>query len=465
MKRWYDTQIGRPLSHAQAAPSGRINIQAHFAGTGALKLTPSGKVWAEIRMAGTGGASFNARRLLAAVAQFAGGSTLFADLYGKMVPATASFAGSSTCTISKIAQGWQAVAQFAGAGLLQTQNPTVLHRWIALAQFAGGSTLTANMLQHGRIQAVANFAGSSTMNITSVRQRMLAVARFVGASSWLITPRQRMLARASFVGVGSWQTIGNIIPAGGGTPPNAPVLTLASSTSDTTPDFDIDLPSGAANGTEARVGDVLIVQDSPDAGSNWNTYVSHVLVSGDLSGNAVGATATALPSGSYQYRARLERGALYSSWSAVVSGSIVVPPAAPVLTIVSAESDTTPDFDIDIPTGAGDDSDAAVGDLLIVQTLISGPGTTWQPYLSHTIVSGDLSGSGFSASAAPLVAGTYLARARLERSSVPSPWSANVVFVIRVGSTVPANIHTRSQANKGEASATAGRLRAQIDKG
>lgn len=97
--------------------------------------------------------------------------------------------------------------------------------------------------------------------------------------------------------------------------PFPPVLAWASVPSDQTPNFDIDLPTGAGDTTDVAVGDVLVVQYSTDAGFNWTTYLTDTLDAGEIAGSSLNVTASILSLGVYVFRSRLERSGSPSEWS------------------------------------------------------------------------------------------------------------------------------------------------------
>lgn len=93
---------------------------------------------------------------------------------------------------------------------------------------------------------------------------------------------------------------------------DAPTLDWTSDGTDSTPDFDVTLPTGFGNYRDAAVNDVLRIEYSPG-----NTYLTRTLISGDLLGSAISLSASALADGTYAFRARLERsGVGNSAWSA-----------------------------------------------------------------------------------------------------------------------------------------------------
>lgn len=105
------------------------------------------------------------------------------------------------------------------------------------------------------------------------------------------------------------------------------------------------------------------------------------------------------------------------------SSLVALSPFAPVLTWVGDEADRTPDFDVDIPSGNGAPHDAAADDVLRIQYSSNG-GSSWNAYLTHTFTSGDIAGDPITVSGVtPIVNGSYLFRARIERGLFLSAWS------------------------------------------
>jgi hypothetical protein len=110
--------------------------------------------------------------------------------------------------------------------------------------------------------------------------------------------------------------------------PGAVVLTWDGVSSDTTPNFDVDLPSGNGAPRDAAAGDVLRIQYSSNGGSSWNAYLTHTLDAGDIAVGSITVTGVSpLADGSYLFRPRLERGALVSAWGASESVTIDSGPA------------------------------------------------------------------------------------------------------------------------------------------
>lgn len=104
--------------------------------------------------------------------------------------------------------------------------------------------------------------------------------------------------------------------------PTAPTLTWDGVATDTTPNFDVGLPGGAAPGA-AAVADDLVIQYSADSGANWSAYLTDPLDAGDIAGSPLTETGvTPLAGGSYTFRARLVRGAHVSAWSASAAATV-----------------------------------------------------------------------------------------------------------------------------------------------
>lgn len=102
-------------------------------------------------------------------------------------------------------------------------------------------------------------------------------------------------------------------------------------------------------------------------------------------------------------------------------------PNPPLLGWATSIDDTTPNFNVDLPKDFEDFRDAKVGDDLVVQ--YQDEGGDWSSpteYLTHTLTSEDLEGDPISENAAELEDGQYEFRARLERGSTFSNWSATV---------------------------------------
>lgn len=132
------------------------------------------------------------------------------------------------------------------------------------------------------------------------------------------------------------------VGGGGNVPtvaPAAPILSLTSNSSDNTPNFNVDLPYGVGDGTDAQAGDVLRIRRSTD---NWATsadYLIYTLTSADITATSVSAASTgALANNTYLMEGRLERAAGNSPWSADVTALVDVI-AFPTVTYLGANHD------------------------------------------------------------------------------------------------------------------------------
>lgn len=106
--------------------------------------------------------------------------------------------------------------------------------------------------------------------------------------------------------------------------PGAPALTLTSASNDTTPNFDVDLPSGYGDARDVAVNDVLVIEYALQSGGAWATYVSYPITAPDISADIINkAGVTPLAHNTYQFRAYLTRGATTGTISAVVSNVVV----------------------------------------------------------------------------------------------------------------------------------------------
>lgn len=93
--------------------------------------------------------------------------------------------------------------------------------------------------------------------------------------------------------------------------PGSPLLAWDDDTADATPDFTVSFDE------RALVGDVVRVQYSSDINFSSPSDVTNTLDSGEVT---AGEAAVALPSlsdGVYFVRARIERGAIVTSWSVI----------------------------------------------------------------------------------------------------------------------------------------------------
>jgi hypothetical protein len=101
-------------------------------------------------------------------------------------------------------------------------------------------------------------------------------------------------------------------------------------------------------------------------------------------------------------------------------------PGAVVLTWDGDDTDTRPDFDVDLPSGQGAPLDAEVDDVLVIQyRLQSGVDGDYAEYLTDTLDAGEVAGDTITVPGVdPLSDGDYYFRARLERDgTLFGPWS------------------------------------------
>lgn len=91
---------------------------------------------------------------------------------------------------------------------------------------------------------------------------------------------------------------------------DAPTIAWLGDSTDFTPGFDFNLgePGNALD------GDILHSEYSVD-GSSWSDYIDHELTVSDLVDLVISETGTVLHRGTFQFRARLERGSDVSDWS------------------------------------------------------------------------------------------------------------------------------------------------------
>lgn len=140
--------------------------------------------------------------------------------------------------------------------------------------------------------------------------------------------------------------------------PGTPVLTWDGNSADTTPNFSVDLPHGNGAPLDAAVGDVLRVQVSAAGANVWSAYVTPTLDAGNIAGNPITVTgATPLANGTYDFRARLERGTHIGSWSAIKTATVAAPSAAITYRgsgTSTAASATVASYSIDIGPAAID---------------------------------------------------------------------------------------------------------------
>lgn len=117
-----------------------------------------------------------------------------------------------------------------------------------------------------------------------------------------------------------------------------------------------------------------------------------------------------------------------------VGGGGVTAPTAPVLAWVSANTDTTPEFTIDI------DDTVAEGDTLTFQRQANGGDWSSPTETSSVITAGEDLANEISLALAELPAGDYEARCRVVVDGVPSAWSNVVDF------DIAASYETESEA-------------------
>jgi hypothetical protein len=105
-------------------------------------------------------------------------------------------------------------------------------------------------------------------------------------------------------------------------------------------------------------------------------------------------------------------------------------PFAPALTWNGSTADRTPDFDVDISSGNGAPYDTATNDVLRIE-YSANSGANWSAYLTHSFSSGEIAGNPITVSGVtPLANGAYLFRARIERGSNESAWSASAAVTV-----------------------------------
>lgn len=105
-------------------------------------------------------------------------------------------------------------------------------------------------------------------------------------------------------------------------------------TNDTTPTFDVDLPSGFGDGRDTVAGDVIRLEISDDA--TFTTSITDTADAGDVVTDIVSLTPPALADGVYYARARMERGALLGPWSATLA--FIIDTTAPTISTSSSQS-------------------------------------------------------------------------------------------------------------------------------
>ena len=129
-----------------------------------------------------------------------------------------------------------------------------------------------------------------------------------------------------------------------GLSPSAPTLAWASTALDNTPNFTVGLKTAPADGSQTQVGDVLHIQRQPSGGT-WTTptdYLSHTIAAGDLTASSITiAGITAVPDGSYGFRARIERsGTTPSAWT-TPDVAVTIDTTAPTASTYSPASGAT----------------------------------------------------------------------------------------------------------------------------
>lgn len=89
------------------------------------------------------------------------------------------------------------------------------------------------------------------------------------------------------------------------------------------------------------------------------------------------------------------------------------------------DTDSRPDFDVDLPFGNGPPQDAAANDVLRLEYSTDG-GSIWNAYLTHTLTADEIAGDPITVNGVNAVSnGVRLFRARLERGTKFSAWSAS----------------------------------------
>jgi hypothetical protein len=121
--------------------------------------------------------------------------------------------------------------------------------------------------------------------------------------------------------------------------PFAPIAAWSSSGLDYTPNFDVSLPAGMNDPTDAAVGDIVFGEYQIAGGdwSNSHSYLSYTLTAPDLVG---GATVTVsgisnLTPGNYDFRFDLQRTVNSSAWSNTVT-IVLIPPTSAVKTLIGS---------------------------------------------------------------------------------------------------------------------------------
>jgi hypothetical protein len=124
--------------------------------------------------------------------------------------------------------------------------------------------------------------------------------------------------------------------------PSFPFLTWVSASTDTTPDFNVDLPSGNGDYRDAAAGDHLILEYQLQSGGSWTTYVDRTLSSGDISSDTISVTGiSSIADGSYFFRARIVRGAIQGTNSTNVAVTIAATPSTVTISYGATGSNNT----------------------------------------------------------------------------------------------------------------------------
>jgi uncharacterized repeat protein (TIGR01451 family) len=110
-------------------------------------------------------------------------------------------------------------------------------------------------------------------------------------------------------------TVGPLV--GGGVLIGSLVLTWDEDDTDSTPEFEVDLPLGNGAPTDIAEDDVLAFEYSLDGADDWSSYVDITVTAGHISGDPLSfAGATPLANGEYDFRVRAERtGGFTSPWA------------------------------------------------------------------------------------------------------------------------------------------------------
>ncbi len=137
------------------------------------------------------------------------------------------------------------------------------------------------------------------------------------------------------------------------TAPAAPRLEWTGNTADGTPNFYVWIPNIPGSGI-AVANDVLRIQYQSTGGA-WGsptTYLTHTLSSADLLASVVTDTASQPSNGSYDFRARLERGVDSSDWATatatVTIAADVTAPTAVTFSPVDGSSGASPLADLTV---------------------------------------------------------------------------------------------------------------------